>query len=134
MPAAAITFFITLVLLIGYVLYRIGEEKRGIKLWAHARESADAEITSAYKNAVMGNLPSNWRNTFVLFARRVSHAAVVLAVEALRAVERELLKISHRMRRGGAPTGTGKEPSEFLKTITPDKKETPDSEDSNNSV
>ena len=119
MPAAAITFFITLVLLIGYVAYRIGEEKRGVKLWAKARANADAEIEHAYKSAVMGNLPSNWRIAFVQFTHQISHAVVLLSVEVLRAVERELLKISHRMRRGGVPTGTGKEPSDFLKTITP---------------
>lgn len=134
MPAAAITFFISLALLVAYVLFRMGEEKRGVKLWAHARESADSAIEKAYHRAVMGNLPSNWRDAFLKFAHQLSHAGVVLTVEALRAIERPLLRLSHRMRRGGAPTATGKEPSEFLKTITPEKKETGNSEDTRNSV
>ncbi len=128
MPAAAITFLISLVLLVGFVLFRLGEEKKGVMLWREMRQSTDAAVSDAYRKAVMGNLPSNWRVAFMSFAHQVSHAAVVLTVELLRAIERPLLRLSHRMRRGGAPTGTGKEPSEFLKTITPEKKETDNSE------
>ena len=120
MPAAAITFFISLALLVGFVFFRFGEEKRGVKLWARTRDSYDATIADAYKQAVMGNLPSNWRVAFLSLMHKVSHAAVVLTVQALRAIERPLLRLSYRMRRG-VPSANGKEPSEFLKTISEKK-------------
>lgn len=128
MPAAAFTLLASLVLLSGYVVYRLWEEKRGVKIWARARESADVFVSDTYRKAVTGNIPSDWRDAFLKFMHQLSHAAVVLTVEVLRAIERPLLRLSHRMRRGGAPTGTGKEPSEFLKTITPIPKEMPNSE------
>ena len=118
MPAAAITLLVTISLLWGFIAFRLWEEKRGFKILARARESADVAVTKAYHSAVMGNIPSNWRVVLLAFMHQVSHALVVLAVETLRAIERPLSRLSYRMRRG-VPLANGKEPSEFLKTITP---------------
>jgi len=118
---AAITFFVSLVLMIAYVLFRMEEEKRGVKVWAHAREEADQHVLHAYRTAVMGDIPHHFRTEFLKLGHAISHAIVVLAVQVLRAIERPLSRLSHQMRRN-APVGNGKEPSQFLKTITPDKK------------
>ncbi len=74
-----------------------------------------------YRAAVMGNIPEEYRLAVMRFLHTLAHDTVVFLVEGLRALERPLTRLSYRMRQT-APTPNGKEPSAFLKTITPEKK------------
>ncbi|MDE2079096.1 MAG: hypothetical protein KGI73_01775 [Patescibacteria group bacterium] len=118
---AAITFFVSLVLLVVFVGFRFFEERRGFRVWMHLRTQTDAFVAEAYKGAVTGNIPSEYREALVHFLHRLAHDLVVTAVLGLRAIERPLMRLSYRMRRA-APKANGKEPSAFLKTITPEKR------------
>jgi hypothetical protein len=71
--------------------------------------------------AVTGSLPTAWRHVLAVFLHDTTHRTVVFLVEALRAVERPLTRISFRMRIQKSSVG-GKGISPFLKSIVPEKK------------
>ena len=128
---AAIPLISSIVLLAGFVAFRVWEEKRGVKFFAAERTEADAIVTDLYHAAVMGNIPQKYREMFLAFIHNVTHTVVVLAVATLRAIERPLSRFSYRLRQR-APSVAGKEPSAFLKTLTPEKKEIPNSAETTN--
>jgi len=119
--AAAFTFAIAFILLAVFLAFRFWEERRGRRVWGAARDSADVVVVDMYSAAVMGNVPQKYRIALVALLHAIAHEAVVSAVRALQAVERPLARLSHRLRQS-APRGNGKEPSAFLKTITPEKR------------
>jgi hypothetical protein len=119
---AAITFFVSLVLLVGFIAFRFFEERRGVRVWAHARTEADVVVAAAYQSAVTGNIPSEYRDATLHFLHALAHDLIVFLVEGLRAIERPLMRLSYRMRRS-APAAHGHEPSAYLKTITPEKRQ-----------
>ena len=128
---AAIPLISSIVLLAGFVVFRLWEEKRGAKFFASERAEGDAIVADLYRAAVMGNIPQKYREMFLAFVHTVTHAVVVLAVATLRAIERPLSRFSYQLRQSAPGVGK-KEPSAFLKTLTPDKKEIPNSADSAN--
>ena len=69
---------------------------------------------------VTGDIPRKYQEAIVHFSYRLAHETIVFLVEGLRAIERPLSGLSYRLRRS-VPAGNGKEPSAFLKTITPEK-------------
>jgi len=119
--SAAVTFLLSLSLLTAFVLLRFWEEKRGVKAFAPFRKSADEVVSEMYKGAITGNISTKYRAELIHFLHTLTHDTVVFLVEGLRALERPLTRLSYRMRQS-APPPTTREPSEFLKTITPDKK------------
>jgi hypothetical protein len=120
---AVIPLVASILLLGAFVAFRLWEEKRGRKFFAGVRADGDEIVTDLYRAAVMGNIPHRYREMFLTFLHNATHTAVVLAVASLRAIERPLSRFSYRLRQRG-PGVVRKEPSAFLKTITPDKKDT----------
>ncbi len=112
------TFFLALILLLGFVGFRFWEEKRDVRVFAHARGIADEFAKHLYHSAVMGNISAEYRVALTHFLHTLAHDTVVFLVEGLRAIERPLTRLSYRMRKS-PPAPAGKEPSAFLKTITP---------------
>lgn len=119
---AAIPLVLSIVLLAGYVLFRMWEQRRGVKLLASERAEGDEIVTDLYRAAVMGNIPQKYREMFLSFLHNLTHTIVVLTVATLRAIERPLSRFSYRLRQRAPGVGK-KEPSAFLKTLTPEKKE-----------
>ena len=130
---ALIPLLTSMALLAAFFWFRTWEEARGKRLFAAVREKADANVAAFYRQLVTGNIPKEYRAFLAAFLHNVTHAIVVLTVGALRAIERPLTRLSYKMRQQ-VPTGTKKEPSAFLKTITPEKPATPDSEKERDSV
>jgi hypothetical protein len=119
---AAIPFFASLALLGAFMWYRTKEEASGKLAFAKERAELDAKVEKIYRAAVMGDIPSHFRIFLLKLGHQIAHAVVVLTVKALRAAERPLTRFSYHLRRN-APVASGKGPSEFLKTISPVKKE-----------
>lgn len=129
--SAAVTFGIALVLLIAFIVFRFWEEKRAVRFLAPTRSGADEVVLDMYQAAVRGNVPEKYRIMVLKFLHLLAHETVAGAVEALRAAERPLTRLSYRLRRS-VPAANGKEPSPFLKTLAPDKK--PEGEDMTNTI
>jgi hypothetical protein len=119
--SAAVTFLLALILLVAFTVFRFYEQRTGVRHWAHARAVADDVVEKMYHAAVVGNIPAEYRTVIVHFLHTMAHDTVVFLVESLRSIERPLTRLSYRMRQS-APPPSGKEPSAFLKTITPEKK------------
>ncbi len=117
---ALIPFIVSLLLMAGYIAFRMHEEKKGFMLFATARAKADEAVLGAYRAAVTKDIPSHFRVFLIHAAHYVTHAVVVLAVQVLRAIERPLARFSYRLRRN-IPVANGKAPSDFLTTIKPAK-------------
>ena len=117
---ATIPLFASIALLVAFFLFREWEEKRGRKAWAPARLEADRRVADLYNKMVMGSIPQSWREAVIAFLHQATHTVVVWTVAGLRAAERPLARLSYRMRQQ-APAGTGKGPSEFLKTMSEKK-------------
>ncbi|MBV9349773.1 MAG: hypothetical protein JO026_03405 [Patescibacteria group bacterium] len=120
MPAA-VTFFVSFFLLVAFILFRFWEAGRPRRILSRTRDVADIALLKAYRSAVTGGMPAEYRTEFLHFLHRLAHDTVVFLVEGLRSIEKLLLRLSYRMRHS-APQRKGKEPSEFLKTIGPGKK------------
>ena len=120
---AVYTFIVAFVLLGVFIFFRMWEQKRGIRMWAGAREKADEQVVEVYRSAITGSIPQHYRIRFLAFLRNTVHELVLLLVATLRAVERPLTRISYRMRMSASNTNK-KEVSPFLKTIAPEKSDT----------
>jgi len=117
---AAITFFISLVLLVAFIVFRFWEEKRAKRTFPNVRTAVDSVVADMYHGAVTGDIPKKYQTAAVHFFYMLVHDTIVFLVEGLRAIERLLSQLSYRLRRS-VPSANGKEPSAFLKTITPEK-------------
>ena len=117
---AVYTFIVAFVLLGVFIVFRMWEQKRGIRIWAGMREDVDEQVVEAYRSAITGSIPQKYRIRFLAFLRNAIHGLVLLLVATLRAVERPLTRISYRMRMSASNTKK-KEVSPFLKTIAPKK-------------
>ncbi|OGG43999.1 hypothetical protein A2841_03770 [Candidatus Kaiserbacteria bacterium RIFCSPHIGHO2_01_FULL_48_10] len=117
-----VLLFLTSLVLIGvFVALHVWESKRQKRLFEHTRSVWDVRLMRLYHAAVSGNIPTEWRKTARVLLHTVTHSLVVFLVETLRAIERPLAQLSHRLRTH-APSGNGKEVSPFLKTLSPEKK------------
>lgn len=117
---AAYTFIVAFVLLGVFIVFRVWEEKRGVRVWASLRKDADEQVVEVYRSAITGSIPQHYRIRLFAFLRNAIHELVLLLVATLRAVERPLTRISYRMRMSASNTNK-KEVSPFLKTIVPEK-------------
>lgn len=123
---------LALFLIGAFVLFRVHEEKRGARYFDAYRTHADELAAHIYRLLVMGQIPREWRTTLMSVTTRGLHRLVVLTVELLRAIERPLTRLSHRMRTA-VPAKSKENVSEFLKTLTP-RKSKGNGEASENSV
>jgi hypothetical protein len=69
----------------------------------------------------MGGIPVSWRTYTRAIVHELTHFLVRVAVEVVRAIERPLAKLSYKMRVSAPKSGMAPV-SEFLKTLTPEKK------------
>lgn len=123
MLIGGIPFVAGLVGLIGFGIVRMWEERRGTRIFARSRAALDRVTASAYRLLVTGDISHEYRVHLIKSIRTFVHQGVVLLVTFLRAIERPLSRLSHRMR-VHEPVPTHREPSEYLKTITPAKPDT----------
>lgn len=129
MAFGLIPFSVGLVLAVLFVALRLWEVRRGSRFFESFRRALDRRAVALYRTLVFGEMPRRWRESLARFGNRVLHRSVRALVAGLRAIERPLSRMSHRMRTN-AQSGT-REPSEFLKTITPKRI---DGKDDKNSV
>lgn len=120
--SAAITFFISLVLLLAFFVFRSWEEKRGVRVFASVRRGLDETVRDIYQGAVTGSIPAHYRVALITSLRHRAHETVLLLVDVLRAIERPLTRLSYRMRMAN-PNAPKREVSSFLQTISLRKKE-----------
>jgi hypothetical protein len=113
--------------LTGFWCFRLWEAKRGVRVWDTRRRALDAAVGNAYHALVAGDALAAHRLRIFALVHAITHRSLAWFVDILRAVERPLARVSYRMRMA-PPKAPAREPSEFLKTITPEKKstETPD--------
>ena len=116
-----IPFIIGLLGTISFVFFRLWEVRRTRRFFENYRALLDRMTERLYGILVFGEIPRHYRTRLALVVRSLSHRAVHSAVLALRALERPLARVSHRMRMSAAESE--REPSDFLKTITPQKKD-----------
>ena len=117
---AAIPFFSALVLLAGFIALHVWELKRGKRMFDAYRTKLDGQISRLYQTLITGDVPASWRIATLRFLHNLAHRVVVVSVEVLRAVERPLSRLSHRMR-VRPPVASGGEVSQYLKNIVPEK-------------
>lgn len=93
------------------------EAHRGTRFFDTGRARLDRITRRAYRMLVFGEIPHTYRFYLVRTFRLVTHRVIVGAVSLLRALERPLSRMSHRMRRSNEVTLRA--PSPFLQTISP---------------
>ncbi|PIR84958.1 hypothetical protein COU15_03330 [Candidatus Kaiserbacteria bacterium CG10_big_fil_rev_8_21_14_0_10_45_20] len=116
-----IPFITGLIGITAFVLFRLWEAQRTERFFEQARKSLDSVAERLYRVMVFGEIPRHYRTKTATVLRFFSHHAIHTAVLALRSIERPLTRMSHRMRMSSSESK--QEPSDFLKTITPDKKD-----------
>lgn len=104
-----------------YVWLRRFETVRGGRFFEASRARFDARASALLEALVLGGIPVSWRKYVVALFHEVVHTMVRFAVDVIRAVERPLARLSYRLR-VSAPKGSGVPVSEFLRTISPEKK------------
>lgn len=113
---------------IAFIGTRLIEERRGARFFDAARLKLDKGAAKMYRVMVFGEIPRGYRKTLFSFINTFLHKAVRALVLGLRALERPLVRLSHRMRVSARePKG---EPSAFLKTIRPSEGDGKKPEDS----
>lgn len=121
MTFTVIPFVVGLGGLIGIWLFRSWEVKRGRRMWEDRRRLLDTTVAEAYRAIVAGDALRTHRARIFALAHSLSHRALTALVLILRTIERPLARISYRMR-AAPPKIPAREPSEFLKTLMPEKK------------
>lgn len=123
--------------LLGLSLYsavRFFEVRHGKRVGEDVRRFLDRVSARLYRLFVFGEIPTAYR-TWVLTALRAgTHRTVVFLVSLLRALERPLSRLNHRLRTPRVEVPARRDPSPFLKTIHEatkgNGKKTPDSVES----
>lgn len=118
-PLAVI--LVALCAMAGIFAVRRVELVRGTRFFEPVRASFDTWATDVWSALVMGGIPVSWRSYVRAVAHDLTHLLVRVAVEVVRAIERPLAKLSYKMRVSAPKSGVAPV-SEFLKTLTPDKK------------
>lgn len=120
MIVPAIVLAVGLVLTLCYILFRVWEVRRGVRIYNERRLLLDHWAERVYETLVLGGVPLSWRRYAVAVVHEISHEAVRLMVVIIRAVEKPLVRLSYRLR-VSAPKNGAQPVSEFLRTIAPDK-------------
>lgn len=109
--------------LVGFWFFRLWEARRGVRLWEERRRALDTLVSEVYQVVIAGDALAGYRARIFSFMHSLSHRALTALVILLRTIERPLARVSYRMRMAPPKTPT-REPSEFLKTLTTEKKST----------
>lgn len=120
-----IIFLIGAVGFILFVVLHTWEVKSNKRLFADFRNGADAVVSRTYKTMVLGEVPHEYRVQFQKWIRNSVHKILVFLARILRAIERPLSRLGHRVREVDIKNG-GREPSSYLKTLKPSAKSTPE--------
>lgn len=115
--------------ILGYVALRLIEVRRGKRFFEPSRQRLDAFSEELYRLAVFGELPTAYRARFRSLIHTASHTLVSGAVALLRAVERPLSRLRHRLRTTRPENGKGHNPSPFIQKMAdsgPNGAEKPD--------
>ncbi|MBU6310590.1 hypothetical protein KGO06_01500 [Patescibacteria group bacterium] len=107
-------------LMLAFAYVRRLELARGARFFESERARLDARVTAFVPRLVLGGVPLSWRAYLGAIAHDVTHLSIHGAVEAIRAIERPLAKLSYKLRISAPRTGAAPV-SEFLKTITPER-------------
>lgn len=122
MLAGMIPFIVGALGIVLFVAFRFFESGREHRFFAHQRKMLDTVTTRVYRTLVLGELPHSYRQLFIDAVRGALHSVVLVVVSVLRKIERPLSRMSHRMRAPRTKNGESRDPSAFLKTISPKKK------------
>lgn len=104
---------------ISLVLLRTVEVRRGKRFAEPARAYLDRVASRLYRLLVFGEIPTTYRSWALERFRALTHRSVVFLVGFLRAVERPLSRLNHRLRASRQAAQPSRDPSPFLKDITP---------------
>lgn len=115
-----------------YSVTRVIEARRGKRFFETFRVRVDMIATRLYRLSVFGEVPATYRTWLSEQVRALFHKAVVLLVGVLRAIERPLSRMNHRLRATQVKYDTTRTPSPFLKTMVEAQKK--DGESKENSV
>lgn len=110
----------SLILALGFIMFRRWETARGVRMFDARRTALDQYAEELWSALVLGGLPVRWRQNAIAVTHRLGHGGVHMAVSALRAAERPLARLSYKMR-VSAPKAGSAQVSKFLQTITPQK-------------
>ena len=121
MLASIIPFCVGLVGLSAFGFVRLWEERRGARVFPVLRARLDRAALRLWHMSVSGEVSREYRLHLFRAAHALAHRIIVDLAMFLQRIERPLFRMSRRMRTSIAKEGR-REPSEFLKTITPDKK------------
>lgn len=116
----AIVLAVGLVLTFSFILFRVWEVRRGVRIYNERRLLVDQWAERVFETLVLGGVPLSWRKYAVAVVHEISHEAVRLMVVIIRAAEKPLVRLSYRLRVSAPKTGA-QPVSEFLRTIAPDK-------------
>ena len=125
-------FLIGIIGLGAYSIVRIVEARRGKRFFEAFRVRLDTMATRLYRLSVFGEVPATYRTWVSDRVRSLFHKIVVLLVGALRAIERPLSRMNHRLRVTQTTRDSTRTPSSFLKTMVEAQKK--DGESKENSV
>ncbi len=121
MFAPLTVMLIALCAILAVVTVRRVETARGARYFDATRTVLDRRALEFWEALVMGGIPVSWRSYARAIMHDTAHLLVRLAVETVRALERPLVKLSYKMR-VTAPKSGAAPVSEFLKTLSPEKK------------
>lgn len=125
-------FLIGMIGLGAYSVTRFVEARQGKRFFEATRTRLDVIATRLYRLSVFGEVPATYRTWVSEHMRALFHKTVVLLVALLRAIERPLSRMNHRLRRAQTTQDTPRVPSPFLKTMVEAQKK--DGESKENSV
>lgn len=106
---------------VSLVVLRTVEVGRGKRFADPARSYLDRVASRLYRLLVFGEIPTTYRSWALEQFRALTHRSVVFLVGFLRAVERPLSRLNHRLRASRQATQSSRDPSPFLKDIAPEK-------------
>ena len=121
MLAPLIIILVALSAMLGFLSLRRLEVARGMRYFDTERAVLDQHAEIMWMKLIHGGIPLSWRTYAGVILHDITHLGVHSAVELVRAVERPLARLSYKMR-VSAPKGGGAPVSNFLRTITPEKK------------
>lgn len=125
-------FLIGMIGLGAYSVARVIETRRGRRFFETFRVRVDMIATRLYRLSVFGEIPATYRMWVSEQVRALFHKTVVFLVGVLRAIERPLSRMNHRLRATQVARDTTRTPSPFLKTMVEAQKK--DGESKENSV
>lgn len=100
-----------------YGAFRFFEVRRTRRLLEPLRARFDVFSARLYRLFVFGEIPTTYRAWLLKALRAFTHRMVVVLVALLRAIERPLSRLNHRLRTPRVDNTVARDPSPFLKQI-----------------